>query len=108
MKLKNNIQFLSLFLLLLFAGNSFSQDYGITGARDINNILSVREQAKIREQWLEWRLTHILPGLMRAEGIDMWLVLCREYNEDPVYLTLVPEQTKAGKGNLIFIDKGDS
>jgi len=107
MKLKNNIQLLFLFLSLLFAVNSFSQDYGITGARDINNILPVREQAKIREQWLEWRLTHILPGLMRAEGIDMWLVLCREYNEDPVYLTLVPEQTKAGKGNLIFIDEGE-
>jgi hypothetical protein len=27
----------------------------------------------------------ILPELMRQEGFDMWLVICRENNEDPVY-----------------------
>ena len=27
---------------------------------------------------------------MREEGIDLWLVICRENNEDPVYSSLVP------------------
>jgi Xaa-Pro aminopeptidase len=58
---------------------------------------------------LEWRLDNIIPQLMRREGIDMWLIICREYNEDPVYLTLVPEPTMAARRTsiLIFHDKGE-
>ena len=42
---------------------------------------------------LKDRLDNLLPALMRETGIDMWLVINREYAEDPVYLTLVPEPT---------------
>jgi Xaa-Pro aminopeptidase len=42
-------------------------------------------------EWLEWRLDNILPKLMERTGIDMWLVICREPNENPLYLTLMPE-----------------
>lgn len=54
------------------------------------HILDLRERAKVINTWLELRLEKILPVVMKREGIDMWLVICREYNEDPVFLTLVP------------------
>ena len=30
------------------------------------------------------RLDALLPTLMRETGVDMWLVIAREYNDDPV------------------------
>ena len=57
---------------------------------------------------LEWRLNNILPGLMRREGIDMWLVLNRENNEDPVYMTLVPRPNMTARRRcLIYYDPGE-
>ncbi|UCC38955.1 MAG: aminopeptidase P family protein [Candidatus Aminicenantes bacterium] len=46
---------------------------------------------------------------MRREGIDMWLVINREYNEDPVYMSLVPEPVMYARRTsiLIFHDRGE-
>ena len=34
---------------------------------------------------------------MRKHGIDMWVVPMREYNEDPVIMTLLPEPSMAAR-----------
>lgn len=52
--------------------------------------LPLREQADVRDRWLTQRLLDILPGLMDRAGIDLWLVVGREYNEDPVLATFLP------------------
>ena len=52
--------------------------------------LPLREQAAVRDRWLTQRLLDVLPGLMDRAGIDLWLVIGREYNEDPVLATLLP------------------
>jgi Xaa-Pro aminopeptidase len=52
--------------------------------------LPLREQADVRDRWLTERLLDVLPGLMDRAGIDLWLVVGREYNEDPVLATLLP------------------
>ncbi|MEA2464324.1 MAG: hypothetical protein QOJ98_2071 [Acidobacteriota bacterium] len=54
------------------------------------------------------RLDHLLPQLMRETGIDLWVVINREYAEDPVYLTLVPEPVFAARRTtmLVFFDRG--
>jgi len=54
------------------------------------------------------RLDNLLPRLMRESGIDMWLIINREYVEDPVYLTIVPEPTFAARRTtiLLFFDRG--
>jgi hypothetical protein len=58
--------------------------------------------------WLKTRLDRILPELMRQEGFDMWLVICRENNEDPVYFSLVPFSTMYASRTsmLVFFDRG--
>jgi Xaa-Pro aminopeptidase len=82
------------FLPLLLIGGIlgiFGQNIDIADVKDSHNILPERERAHVMNEWLEWRLENILPELMERAGIDMWLVICREPNEDPVYLTLMPE-----------------
>ncbi|HZW49693.1 MAG TPA: hypothetical protein VFF80_06145, partial [Bacillota bacterium] len=56
-----------------------------------NKILPLREQAKVINRWLKLRLETVLPAVMLREHFDMWIVACREYNEDPTFLSLIPE-----------------
>jgi Xaa-Pro aminopeptidase len=71
-------------------------------------ILTLREQAAVYNNWLKTRLDRILPELMRQEGFDMWLVICRENNEDPVFFSLVPFTNlyASRTSMLVFFDKG--
>jgi Xaa-Pro aminopeptidase len=59
-------------------------------AAQVPAVLDLEHQAAVCDSWLRTRLETILPELMRRERIDLWLVICEEYNEDPVYLSLVP------------------
>ena len=47
-------------------------------------ILPLRERAAVIDRWLERRLETVAPEVMRREGVDLWIVAAREYNEDPV------------------------
>ena len=53
-------------------------------------ILSLREQGELRDRWLQERFATVVPELMRREGIDMWVMITREYNEDAVVKTMLP------------------
>ena len=55
-----------------------------------SQILPERERATLRDEILKDRFDNLLPQLMDDTGIDMWLVIAREYNEDPVVKTLLP------------------
>jgi hypothetical protein len=66
------------FLLLFFTQISFAQ------------ILPEKERALLKDEILEDRFLNLLPGLMDGTGIDMWLLISREYNEDPVLKTMLP------------------
>ncbi len=72
------------------------------------SVLPERDRIDVVNRILEDRLENLLPRLMRETGIDLWLVLNREYNEDPVYLTLVPAPAFAARRTtmLVFHDGG--
>ena len=36
------------------------------------------------------RIENLLPTLMKETGIDMWIIITREYNEDPIIKTFLP------------------
>lgn len=55
-----------------------------------SQILAERERSEIIDQILAERFNEILPALMDRTGIDMWILLSREYNEDPVLKTMLP------------------
>ncbi len=71
-------------------------------------MISIKKQAKIRNESLLWKLDNLLPVLMRKEGIDMWLLMNRENNEDPLYLTMVPQPNMTARRRfLLFYDRGE-
>lgn len=71
-------------------------------------ILSQRDQARVIDELLEDRLRNTLPALMRREGFDMWVIISREYNEDPVIRTLLPATWHAARRTtmLVVFDRG--
>jgi len=73
-------------------------------------ILPLREQAEIEDRILAERLDTVVPMLMRREGIDAWILIAREYNEDPVLKTMLPATWLNARRRtvLMFIDHGDS
>jgi hypothetical protein len=66
-------------------------------------ILPLRKQAEIRNAWLAERLKTVLPEIMQREGIEMWIVAAREYNEDPVIMTLLPEPAMNARRRTILV-----
>lgn len=93
--------------LLLASTTATAQDQGryipSPGA-----VLPERARVEAVNAMLKDRLDNLLPSLMRETGIDLWLIINREYAEDPVYLTLVPEPTFAARrlSMLILHDRG--
>lgn len=77
-------------------------------AAQMPHILTLREQAAVYNNSLKIRLEQFVPEIMREEGIDFWLVICRENNEDPVYFSLVPFTTLYASRLqiLVFHDRG--
>lgn len=72
-------------------------------------VLSQREQAKVIDELLDDRLRNLLPSLMKREGFDMWIVMSREYNEDPIIKTFLPATWMAARRTtmLVMFDKGN-
>jgi hypothetical protein len=72
-------------------------------------ILSMRERAEVMDRWTENRLDTLIPELMRREKIDMWVLVAREYNEDPVLLTMLPATWQSSRRTtiLLFYDNGE-
>jgi len=64
---------------------------------------TLRQQADVQQAWLNRRLTTVLPALLRKHGIDMWVVPMREYNEDPVFTSLVSPTTFAARRRTIYV-----
>jgi Xaa-Pro aminopeptidase len=88
-----------LFILIGLAFTSFGQKY---------SILTQKEQSQVIDEMLDYRLKNLLPGLMRREQIDCWVIISREYNEDPIIETLLPSTWMAARRTtmLVVFDRG--
>ena len=73
------MKIIQLILLITLSFNVKSQD-----------ILSLKERARVIEEIQKDRFDNLLPKLMEETGIDLWVIITREYNEDPVIKTLLP------------------
>lgn len=58
--------------------------------KSIYSILDEKDRAIVRDDILKDRFENVLPKLMDDNKIDMWIVISREYNEDPVMKTMLP------------------
>ncbi|MCR9083195.1 MAG: Xaa-Pro aminopeptidase, partial [Cyclobacteriaceae bacterium] len=66
-------------------------------------VLPLKAQAELIDSWLDYRIENVLPDLMTETGIDMWIVISREYNEDPVIRTLLPATWMAARRRTILV-----
>jgi Xaa-Pro aminopeptidase len=66
-------------------------------------ILSSREQATLIDAIQTERLEQLLPPLMREQNIDMWLLISREYNEDPVLKTMLPASWMSARRRTMLV-----
>lgn len=66
-------------------------------------VLSMEERAEVIDNWLEERIKTVLPDVMRRSGIDMWIIVAREYNEDPVIKTLLPATWQSARRTTMLI-----
>jgi hypothetical protein len=85
--------------LILFV--SFSQ---IASAQ----VLSDREQSRVVDEILQERFNTVLPMLMDRTGIDMWVIISREYNEDPVLRTMLPSTWLSARRTTMIVFYNDS
>ena len=53
-------------------------------------VLELKDRAILIEKIQKDRLDNLLPKLMSKNEIDMWIIITREYNEDPIIKTLLP------------------
>ena len=73
-----------------------------------DRVLTHREQAPLVRRWIAERFDTVLPALMRREQIDMWIIVSREYNDDPVFRSMAPLTTFSSRRRtiLVFFDQG--
>ena len=80
-----------------------------TAVQSDPRILPMRERAAVIDRWLTQRVQTVLPELMQRTGIDMWVIISREYNEDPVIRTFLPSKWQSARRRTILLvyDAGD-
>ena len=100
---------LSLILLAVLAWTSISQAQPRQTDAGFPNVPDLRTQARVVDAWTEYRLDTLVPELMRRHNIDMWVLVAREYNEDPVLLTMLPATWQSSRRTtiLVFFDPGE-
>ncbi len=66
-------------------------------------VLSLKEQYEQFDLTLKDRLDNLLPKLMKETNVSMWVVICEEYNEDPVFFSLVPGKVDTASHPTILV-----
>lgn len=66
-------------------------------------ILPEKERAAVVDDILNERFTNLLPQLMDRSSIDMWVLIAREYNEDPVLRTMLPSTWLNARRRTILV-----
>jgi len=64
--------------------------------------LPLRKRAQVIDNITEQRIEALLPSLMTEHGVDMWLIISREYNEDPIIKTILPATWHSARRRTIL------
>lgn len=70
---------------------------------DLPKVLDMQKRAEVINSWLEYRLEKVVPELMDRANTDMWILIAREYNEDPVVKTMLPATWQSARRRTILI-----
>ena len=70
-------------------------------------ILPLKDRAAIIDEIQKDRLENLLPRLMEETDLDMWVLITREYNEDPIIKTLLPPTWLNARRQTILVFSRD-
>ena len=84
-------------ITVLFVSNFYAQD-----------ILPLKERANFINKLQKERFNNLLPDLMDKTDIDMWVLIAREYNEDPIIKTMLPPTWLNARRTTILVFSLDS
>jgi Xaa-Pro aminopeptidase len=95
---------LAVMIIAMIAAPGFTQ-----AAPEEPEILPLRERAPVIDRIIEERLDTLVPQIMREEGVSLWLLMAREYFEEPVIATMLDARSMAARRRtiLIFFDPGE-
>jgi len=82
---------------------TISQPVMSFGDKATDAILSMQERAAFIDDITQKRVEQLLPRLMEESGIDLWLMISREYNEDPILKTLLPAKWLSARRTTMFV-----
>jgi hypothetical protein len=73
-------------------------------------VLPLRDRAALKSEWLTTRLDTVVPKIMRDAGVDCWVLIAREYNDDPALKTMLPAtwETARRRTILVFTEFGET
>ncbi|MCX2743380.1 M24 family metallopeptidase [Mangrovivirga sp. M17] len=100
---KYNLLFLLCTLLFFSACNQEEKEENASQEEEDYEIMSMEERAKVIDSLLQIRINRVLPELMDRTGIDMWILISREYNEDPVLETMLPAEWMSARRRTILV-----
>lgn len=88
---------------LLLAGTAAAaQDYQLPG------VPNLRDRVVAHDRLVKARLDQVVPRIMREVGVDMWVLVASEYNEDPVVKAMLPATWASARRRMVIIfhDRG--
>ena len=85
------------FILLLLLSSLFNSLFADS------LILPMRERAEAIDQIIDERIATVLPDLMERTDIDIWVIISREYNEDPIIKTFLPSTWQTARRRTILL-----
>ena len=68
-----------------------------------NDILSMKQRSELIDNITIERFDTVLPQIMERENIDMWVLMSREYNEDPVLKTMLPSTWLSARRHTMLV-----
>jgi Xaa-Pro aminopeptidase len=66
-------------------------------------VIDLRTEARRHDQLLERRLDVLVPKLLDEAAIDCWVLIGREYAEDPVLATMLPAEWLSARRRTILV-----
>ncbi|WP_404396279.1 M24 family metallopeptidase [Idiomarina loihiensis] len=98
--------------LILLASLTYGTVFSASLLAENISPLPLKQRAEIVDELLQQRVQKLLPELMQQTGIDMWVLISREYNEDPVLKTFLPSDWLSARRRTILVihnpGKGES
>jgi len=82
------------------SAETFEQGQSFT---EMGAVVPHRERVTAVNDIIKDRLDNLLPELMNENNLDMWVVIYREYGEDVLFYTLVPQPTFAARRTTMLV-----